>query len=751
MMKTEPWVAARVGSLLWLLSLGSALPAWSESTTRMPPNVPPVTQAYPLGSAPTIDGDVIGDATWAGAKPTTGFWQIQPFEGQPATQRTEVFVGFTEDALYIGAILHDDNPAGIINSDSRRDADLDETDAFQVIMDTYHDRQNGFVFGTNPAGIEYDGQVTKEGSQSFGSGGGGFNRNWDTNWTVATKVGDFGWSAEMRIPFSSLRYKGKDVQIWGINFQRNIRRNNEVAFWSPLPRQYNLFRTSQAGTLEGISLPSQRNLKLIPYVLGKGERGTYVDGTDTDYEVGGDLKWSITPSLTLDATINTDFAQVEVDEVVVNLDRFNIFLPEKRGFFLENAGQFSVGSPRQVELFFSRRIGISDDGAIIPIDGGLRMSGKVGSKTNVGLLYMSADSLEDEAPQNNFAVVRVNQELKNRSSIGAIFINRDGDGSLPGVDGGVDGGDDYNRTYGLDGRWGIGDDTILSGYVAKTDTPELDGEDYAFELRGDYNSENWSNTLGYAEVGDNFNPEVGFVQRKDYRKTDFRLLRRYRPKDLWGLQELRPHVAYRGYWNFDGVYESGFWHVDNHWEFRSGNEVHTGINFVHEDVLDPFDIIDGQEVQVGTYDNAELQLVAFTNRGAPLSVGLEMKAGGFFSGDRVTLEPDIQYRIGDRFNSSLSWNYNNIDLKNEGGESFRINVGILRLAYSFTPKMSLEALIQYDDRTDGVATNFRFAWLQSGSSGLYVVYNEVNQDDLLRNRETRKELIVKYSYVFDLL
>jgi hypothetical protein len=191
--------------------------------------------------------------------------------------------------------------------------------------------------------------------------------------------------------------------------------------------------------------------------------------------------------------------------------------------------------------------------------------------------------------------------------------------------------------------------------------------------------------------------------------------------------------------------------VDNHWEFRAGHEIHTGVNFVHEEVLDPFQIIPGQEVQVGTYDNAEAQIVGYTNRGAPLSVGMEMKAGGFFSGDRLTLEPDVQFRVGETFVSSLSWNYNDIDLKNEGGEAFKINVGILKLAYSFTPKISLEALIQYDDRTDSVATNLRFAWLQAANSGLFVVYNELNRDDLLRNRETRKELIVKYSYIFDLL
>ena len=732
-------------ALMWLPASVWSHSGSEEDHVEMPPAAPPVVQAFPLAESPVLDGDVLGDPGWHGVRPTSGFWQIQPFEGEPATQRTEVFVGMTADALYIGAVLYDDDPAAIVISDSRRDASLNETDAFLVIMDTYLDRQNGFVFGTNPAGIEYDGQVTREGGGGFGSSG--FNRNWDTNWSVATSVGDYGWSVEMRIPFRSLRYAGHDTQIWGINFQRNIRRNNEVAFWSPLPRQYNLYRTSQAGTLEGITLPPQRNLKFTPYVLGSTSRGTGIDGTEYDSEFGGDLKWSVTPSLTLDATVNTDFAQVEVDEVVVNLDRFNIFLPEKRPFFLENAGQFTVGSPRDVELFFSRRIGIGRSGSIIPINGGLRLSGKLGRQTNVGLLYMRSDAVEGEAPENDFAVVRVNQELPNRSSIGMIFVNRDGDGSL----GTVSPGDDYNRTYGIDGRWGIGDDLVISGYAARTDTPGLKGRDYAFRLQGSYNSEKWSNSLSYSEVGENFNPEVGFVRRKDYRRGGFFLLRRYRPEDLWGLQELRPHVAYRGFWNFDGVYESGSLHVDNHWEFRSGNEIHTGVNIIQEEVLNPFEIVDGQEVQAGKYDYSEMQLVMFSNRGAPLSAGLRVNAGGFFSGTRVSMSPDISFRIGETFNSSLVWNYNDIDLKNEGGEAFRINVGILRLAYSFSPKISLEALIQYDDRSDAVATNLRFSWLQSASAGFYLVYNELNQEDLLRGRDKRKALTLKYSYIFDLL
>ena len=348
-----------------------------------PPSTPPVSQAFPLSDAPALDGNVLDDPAWRNAKAISGFWQIRPDDGRLATQRTEVFVGFTSKALYIAVVCYDDDPDGIIVSDSRRDASLRDSDSFQVLLDTFQDRQNGIVFGTNPAGIEYDGQITRESSGRFGSGGGGFNLNWDTTWSVKAEISDIGWSAEMEIPFKSLRYDNDDVQIWGINFQRNIRRNNEVAFWSPLPRQHSLSRVSQAGSISGIQVPPQKNFKLTPYGLGQASRGgELTSGTHLNEEFGFDLKYSLTPSLILDATYNTDFAQVEVDELQVNLDRFSLFFPEKRPFFLENAGQFSVGSPREMQLFFSRRIGVGENGEQLPIDGGVRLSGKLGSSTN---------------------------------------------------------------------------------------------------------------------------------------------------------------------------------------------------------------------------------------------------------------------------------------------------------------------------------------------------------------------------------
>ena len=456
----------------------------SAAAAQERPTEPPAMQAKRLQVAPVIDGLVLGDEAWNGPVPATGFWQTQPNDGYPSTQRTEVFVGFTDTSLYIGVIAYDEEPSEIVVTDSRRDSSLDDTDAFIIIIDGLLDRQNGYVFGTNPAGIEYDGQVTAEGAGAgIGFLGGDLNLNWDGSWSVATKTGEFGWSAEFEIPFRTLRFGSAETQDWGINFQRNIRRNSEIAFWAPIDRNRNLYRVSEAGTLQGVMPPPQRNLQFTPYVLGSTRRGGELSGTETDTDAGFDLKYLVTPSLTLDLTYNTDFAQVEVDNQQINLDRFNLFFPEKRPFFLENAGQFAVGDPGAVEIFFSRRIGIGDDGEVIPVDGGARLSGKVGNSTNIGLLLMSTESVAGIAPQNRYAVARVNQELPNRSAIGAMFVGRDGDGSNLIAE-----GDDRNYSYAVDGRLGIGDDVMLSGWLARTETPGLTGKDHAFGVEAEYSS-----------------------------------------------------------------------------------------------------------------------------------------------------------------------------------------------------------------------------------------------------------------------
>lgn len=733
----------RIGQFLLLAGILSCAPIFAQELISE--KVGPSTDAFPLTTIPTIDGNVFDDPAWAAVAPTSGFTQVQPYEGQPATQRTEVFIGFSEESLYIGVIAYDDNPEGIIVSDSRRDSNIDETDSFQVIIDGFFDRQSGYVFGTNPAGIEYDGQVTNEGSGAFGSGGGGFNLNWDAPWVVSSQIGDYGWSAEMEIPFSSLRYIGSDVQTWGINFQRNIRRNNEVAYWSPVERQFSLFRVSSAGTVSGIDVPSQQNLLLTPYVLTSAEQGgTIADGTNLNEEFGFDLKYSITPSLTLDATYNTDFAQVEVDEIQVNLDRFSLFFPEKRPFFLENAGQFGVGNPREVEMFFSRRIGVGAGGAQLPVEGGARLTGKIGNDTNIGLLAMRSEGIPGVAAENDYTVARVNQELGNRSTIGFMYVGRDGDGTVNG-----DKSNDYNRTYAVDGRWGIGDTTLINGFIAKTDTPGLSGDDHSLSLNSSYNTLDWTLSAGYAEVAENFNPEVGFLSRTAYRKYSASIFRRYRPENWGNLFELRPHIAYRSYYDFDGFQETGFIHVDNHWEFLGGMEVHTGVNFTQEGVKEPFNIVPGVTVAAGEYEHEEAQLQYFTNQGAPLSLNVSSRIGGFFGGDRINIEPTIRYRVGEKLSTELSWNHSQIDLPVANGD-FDVNLAKFRLSYSFTPNVLLQALVQYNDRDDVVATNIRFSWIQSANAGLYIVYNEVDESGLGAPRENQRGLTIKYSRIFNM-
>lgn len=700
----------------------------------------PAAEAIRLIKAPVIDGQLLDDTAWD--KPSlTGFWQQRPTEGAPSSQKTDVYIGYTDDALYVGVIAYDDNPGGIIVSDSRRDAALDNGDSFSFIIDAFRDQQNGFVFGTNPAGIEYDAQVSKEASGSM-SRGAGFNLNWDTNWRVETHVGDYGWSAEFEIPFKSLRFGNTEVQSWGFNFKRSIRRSNEVAYWSPISRQYNLSRLADAGSVGGIETPTQRNLKFTPYGLAKKRSGNRIDGL-SEQELGFDAKYSVTPSLTLDVTYNTDFAQVEVDEFQINLDRFSLFLPEQRPFFLENSGQFSVGVSREVELFFSRRIGIAADGSQIPIKAGARLSGKVGEATNLGFLHMQADEVPGIAPQTDFSVARLSQEFANRSSLGLLVVSKEENGSLDG------GPDHYNRTYAVDGQLGVGEDGLVSGFLAKTETPGLNGDDTAFRIAAAADTEEWSYAGSVTQVGENFNPEVGFLRRTDFTSVGLVALRRWRDPAWENLLEMRPHIAYQGWWGgTDDLHETGFLHIDNHWEWKSGFEIHTGVNFLHEGVREDFELAPGQVVSAGEYDDEELQLVLMTDDGQPLSFNVTAKVGGFFGGDRTQLTPSIQYRMGETFNARLGWTYNEIQ-RPDTSEKLEINVGSLRATYSFSPKVSLQALVQYNDATDTVASNVRLAWLTSADAGFYLVYNETRDDDVGMFTEKRREWIVKFSHTFD--
>ena len=700
-----------------------------------------------LEDSPVIDGNILGEKLWDKVPIIENLKQIKPDYGLPASEKTSIRVAYTNKSFFVAVVCYDTAPDKIVISDSRRDADLNDEDSFLFILDTYNDQQNGFLFGTNASGMEYDAQINNEGEGNFSSnrqqGGviGGTNINWDASWEVKTESGDYGWSAEFSIPLKSIRFNSGNDKIWGINFQRNISKRSETAYWANLPLGFDIKRLSLAGKMTGINLKSPKNLKVIPYALTQVAQDKIISKKNSSrIDFGGDIKYSLTPGLTLDLTYNTDFAQVEVDDQQVNLDRFNLFFPEKRPFFLENAGQFSVGSPGEVDLFFSRRIGIGDGGSLVPIIGGSRVSGKVG-QTNVGLLNMFTDEVEIDGDigivKNNYSVARVNHDFaKSRSSLGGLFVNRNGIGIS----------DDYNSVFALDGKLGLGKKAQITGYISKSTTPGIKSREHAFKILAVYNWNGWNLRAGYTEVGEGFNPEVGFLQRSAFKKPEFLIFKQWRPKNTGKFLEVRPHVSYRGYWNFNNTQETGFLHIDNHWVWESGFEIHTGINFTKETVLEAFPI-SLVTIDPGIYDHKEFQFVMFTNPNNKTSFRNRTYIGGYFGGSRISSSNKVNLRLGDKFNAETNFNYNRLKLPN--GLTNVVITG-LRLAYSFTPRMFLQSLVQYNNVSEITSVNARFGWLKNANTGLFVVINIVRDNDFL-NQLNNQSITIKYSYQFDLL
>jgi len=698
---------------------------------------------------PKIDGNVLDDPVWKNISQTTDFIQQSPDEGKPASEKTIVKIAFTNDHFYLSVVCYSDQPENIIINDTRRDSPLDDMDSFIFILDTFNDNQNGYAFGTNAAGIEYDAQITKGGENiarigRFSSGAGGaFNINWDGSWTVRTKIHNDRWSAEFKIPFKTLRYKSEKTQEWGVNFQRVNASIQEVSHWSPINRQFTVNRLISAGALTGVSPPLSQNIKFIPYFLTQRNSNSGDEEKTKAYEsvAGFDGKVSIGSGLNLDLTYNTDFAQAEADEQQINLDRFSLFFPEKRAFFLENAGLFSVGDNSfggsEVSMFFSRRIGLAGAGNQVPINGGARLTGTI-ANMRVGLLNMSTKPSQGR-PSNEYQILRLKKELPNRSHIGAIATN------LIKLD-----SEKYsNEVVALDAKWGIGEVSQIDGYTAISNTPNLDKEKaYAFRLQASSTGKMFSNALSYTEIGEDFNPEMGFLKRSGgYRKWSGRIFTRLRPDNNLGVLEIRPHVNYDGYWKLDGFHQTGKLHVDNHLEFRSGYEIHTGINFTKEGLIEDFDIFPSKSIVVpkSTYDHMEAQLYYTSPPTSKISFSVMNYIGGFFGGDRISSSPRLKIRFGDKFNSEISYNYNNVNLP---GGNFITYLSRSRLTYSFNPKMYIQALLQYNNQSNESFINWRFIIQRSAASGLYVVYNQMEDYDGIPTKRNNT-LILKYSHLFD--
>lgn len=691
----------------------------------------PVGVALRTSEAPAVDG-VLNERMWREAIPLTDFVQADPFEGRPATQKTEVRILYDDSAIFLGVTLHDTDPSRVVTTDTRRDAGLSGQDSFQVIFDTFRDRQNGFVFGTNATGIQYDAQVRSEGNA---------NSNWDGSWEVRTQHGTSGWTAEFRIPLRTLRY-GSAPQTWGVNFMRNIQRTRERTYWAPLPREFDLSRLSSAGELRGLGLRTPRNFKILPFVVSSANRD-FTPGSQADLngELGFDAKFGVTPSLNLDLTYNTDFAQVEVDTQQINLTRFNLRFPEKRPFFLENSGLFTVGKSPDLDLFFSRRIGLDDDGNLVPIKGGVRLSGKA-SGLNIGVLNMQTDDVA-RAPGSNFTTFRVSRDLPSRSSLGAIFVNRTATGSQAGAD-------NWNRTWGLDGKLGVREALTFSGFAARTETPGFSGRQYAYNVDTNYDDGRHRGNFDYGVTGENFNPEVGFLDRDfGYRRISWRIEERMRQERIrsWGLREFLPHVNYARYDYLDGGgLQSADLHVDGTFDWENGNFISAAVNGRWEGLKEAFLIYPGIIVPPGDHGGLRFTLRANTDRRKWLFGRSQWDVGRFLTGDQHSILQQVVIREGGRFTVDTSWAYRAITLP-QG--AFHTSLGNMRVTYNFTPSVFVQSLIQYNDRTERWSTNLRFHVLETAGTGLFVVYNDTESLEGLG--PVNRAVIIKYVRQFDIL
>ena len=717
-------------------------------------------QAWRVAEAPRLDGRV-DEPLWQPIDPATGFIQRNPEEGRPSSENTEVRIAFDDKNLYIGIICFDSRPEEIVINHNRRDGLKNDSDYVIVLLDTFHDGQNAFVFGTTPTGIEHDAQVSKAGQTRGGgggpsrAGGGGAQRggssalslNWDGVWEVKSQITRRGWESEMAIPFRTLRYRPGSDQSWGLNIERNLRRRNELSHWSPVSRAFRFIHVDLAGTLQGLEIRNHRSLKLLPYVLGGFSQNYTHPGDPSKFErnVGLDVKYSLTPSLTLDGTVNTDFAQVEVDEEQINLTRFDLFFPEKRPFFLENSGFFEFGSPREVEIFFSRRIGIDQYQHQVPIDGGVRLSGKSGPY-QMGMLNMQTRKVDGVVPADNYSVARFSRELPNRSSIGVIGVNRSSTSA-------IENNRPYNRTFGADANFGLGRFANWFNFASFTQTPGLKGGNHAYASHLEYDDSKHEFRLGYLEVGEHFNPEVGFVPRVGYRKTNYFYRYHYYPNSSL-IRSWEPHASRRAWYSLENNdIESDFqhYHVDSKWQNGARLGVSWNRNFERLD--EPLEVVPGVTIPVGRYAYDEIIANYRTDPSAPVFLSGTAAAGGFYDGKIRSLNLNGGYRHSHNLSWTASYLRNMVRLP---VGDFNVDLVGLRFNWSFTPKSFLQTFSQYNTVSQTLGHNIRLGLLSSASTGLFVVYNTSNSttplldSHRLPRRTLTRALFVKFNYLFDL-
>jgi hypothetical protein len=669
-----------------------------------------------------LDG-VLDEPLYESVPSVADFVQQEPREGEPATEKTEVWVTFDAENLYISARCHDSHPERIVANDMRRDGrNIGQNDNLSIVLDTFHDRRNGYEFLINSIGGMQDAQITDERD---------VNRDWNTVWVLRSRRDAGGWAAEVAIPFRSLRYRSGNPQTWGLNIRRTVRWKNEFVYLSPVPRTYGvrgILRLSAAATLVGLEAPSSTlNLEVKPYALS-AVRGDRAGGPDFENDLEGnaglDLKYGVTRGLTADFTYRTDFAQVEDDDQQVNLTRFSVFFPEKREFFLEGQGIFAFGgvesAPRPGNVFaaasntpvvfFSRQIGLSQ-GRPVPIRLGGRLTGKAG-RYSLGLLdIQTEDSAEAGALDTNFAVVRVKRDILRRSSIGVIATRRS-----PSLSGG-----DPNLAYGVDANLSFRESLNVLGYYARTRTPGLSGEEESYRARFDYDADLRALQLERLSVGTHFNPEVGFLRRRNFigNLVQARLSRR--PRSWKTVRKLSLEAGLDYITDREGRLENRQGRLLGRTEMQSGDSWSLQYERNYEFLPQPFPIAPGVVVPVGGYHFAVARAAYTLGPQRRISGDLTVASGGFYDGDRTELGYRGRIELSARFFVEPTLAFNWVDLP-QG--SFLAKLLSARATFTFSPTMFVGTLVQYNSGNNVFSTNVRFRWEYRPGSELFLVYND---------------------------
>jgi TolB-like protein len=688
------------------------------------------------------------------------FVQQMPDEGAAATERTDVWVFYDDNNVYISARVWDTaEPSEWVANAMRRDAfQIIDNDHFAIALDTFYDRRNGIAFMVNPIAGIFDYQITDEGNP---------NSDWNPIWDVRTGRFDGGWTVEMQIPFKSIRYQSGTDQVWGFQASRRVARRNEFSHVTPVAISAGpgLFRLSAAATLVGLEAPSEgRTLEIKPYAIASSATDLTTQPTIVNQGAGDfglDVKYGITQSLTADFTYNTDFAQVEVDQQQVNLTRFSLFFPEKREFFLEGRGIFDFGSaagaltgrpggggPRRVggggfggggdapTIFFSRQVGLSR-GQTVPILGGGRLTGKAGN-FSIGALNIQTDESRDtEALATNFTVIRIKRDILRRSRIGVIFTGR----SVSTVSSGS------NEVYGLDAAFSFFDNVNFNGYYAQSRTSGLSDDNTSYQAAFNYTGDLYSFQLDHLLVGRDFNPEVGFMRRADFRRTFTSFDFKPRPQGIRAVRQFTFGSSLDYIENGIGQVETRTAQLRFNTEFENSDLFSVDVMENHELLVVPFRVVSDVTIPVGTYDFQDVQVAYSLGPQRRIAGNVSLQRGSFFNGDITAVGYSSgRVEITPQFSVEPSISINRITLP-QG--AFTAKLISSRVTYTFTPRMFFGGLVQYNSGSDELSSNLRFRWEYQPGSELFVVYTD-QRDTAMRSVPIleNRAFIVKINRLF---